>query len=350
MSEPSTRAGAGALQVAVLAPRARDAAVLAEALEHWGEAARPVEDIAALVEALERGEAEAALLTGEALTGAAVEALRDWTGARPAWDRLPVTVLAGGRGNTPDALARIAEALPQVELLVLQRPLREAELASAIRSMRRSRERQYALRDHLERQDRLRRELNHRVKNILATVQAVYMLSSRHAANEAAFHETYRTRLEAMARLHDVLFAGEYGAAPLQDVMRSVLAPYGAGTPDGAVEIDGDAIAASPDAAQSLGLVVHELVTNAAKYGALSDPAGRARLSWRAEGSEFVLDWAEQGGPPAAEPASTGYGTRFVDATVKQMDGTIERRFEETGLWVRIRLALALLGTQRKGR
>ena len=326
------------LRLAILTLARSDADALGRALDRWGIATEHVTNDADLVAALADGRADFAVITGEALTERGVQSLRLHTERRPAWDMVPLVVLVEGRGNTPDTLLRLQKELPQTKLLVLQRPLREAELASALMTMRIARERQYALRDHIAQQEELRRELNHRVKNILSTVQAVYRLSTRHATEAEAFHATYSTRLNAMARLHDVLFTGDYGATSLREALMAILAPYGAGAADGPVSLVGSDIVVSADMAQNLGLIVHELATNAAKYGALSRPAGRVSLEWWPTDRSLELEWREGGGPAVGEPRAKGYGTRFIDATIRQMRGSVERRFGSEGLVVRFRL------------
>ena len=334
-------AGGDGLRLAVLTPARSDGDALVRALDRWGIPTERVRGDSDLVTALVDGRADLAVLTGEALTERCVKALRLHTEQRPAWDMVPLIVLVDGRSNTPDTLLRLQKELPQTKLLVLQRPLREAELASALTTMRIARERQYALRDHIAQQEELRRELNHRVKNILSTVQAVYRLSTRHAADAEAFHATYATRLSAMARLHDVLFSGDYGAVSLREALAATLSPYGMDTTDGPVTLTGSDVVVSADAAQNLGLIVHELATNAAKYGALSRPTGRVSLTWQITDRELELRWRENGGPSTAEPRTRGYGTRFIDATIQQMRGSVERRFEGDGLVVRFGLPSA---------
>ena len=82
-----------------------------------------------------------------------------------------------------------------------------------------------------------------------------------------------------------------------------------------------------------LALLIHELTTNAAKYGALSSPSGRVRVAWNVAASRLALEWTEAGGPPAAEPARTGFGSTLLRSGVRQFQGTIERRFDPTGLY-----------------
>ena len=202
---------------------------------------------------------------------------------------------------------------------MLQRPVRLSELGSAVETMRQSRLRQHALRDYVERQETLRRELNHRVKNVLATVQALHALTVVGAADLDAFSESFEGRLEAMAGVHQVLHDNDYGASELASIVDVILAPYrGAG----GVEVDGERTPLEPEVAQGLALVLHELATNASKYGALSGPGGRVRLSWGVADGRFEAVWTERDGPAVAPPGHVGYGTRFIEATMQGYGGT----------------------------
>jgi two-component sensor histidine kinase len=135
----------------------------------------------------------------------------------------------------------------------------------------------------LRQQKLLLDELNHRVKNNLATVQAIAQQTARHAPDLPAFRKTFESRLIALARTHDVLTAGAWESADLRALLQGELAMYG----DNRTRLDGPSVALSSRQALSLGLVVHELATNAAKYGALSNPeSGCVRVNWRVEAAE----------------------------------------------------------------
>ena len=158
----------------------------------------------------------------------------------------------------------------------------------------------------------------------------------------------------ALARAHSLLAEGGWSGADLRAVAERELAPYAAPSPGtarpeaGAVSLDGPPVPLAPVAVQPLAMVLHELATNAAKHGALCAPGGRVEVRWRlgrrvGEDGLFLLRWAETGGPPVAgAPARRGFGTRVVEATVRgQLGGTVERRWEATGLVVEVAVPLA---------
>ncbi|MEH3144007.1 MAG: PAS domain S-box protein [Methylobacterium frigidaeris] len=162
-----------------------------------------------------------------------------------------------------------------------------------------------------ERQDLLNHELSHRLKNTLAVVQSIAGQTLRPVAERGPV-EAFEQRILALARAHDVLLQDAWAPASLLTVVASVLGPHAA--MDRFV-LSGAEIALAPSAVLSLSLLLHELATNAAKYGALSVEGGHVDLSWAVlDGDEKVLElgWRECGGPPAVEPARRGFGTRLI--------------------------------------
>ncbi|MDZ4371245.1 MAG: PAS domain-containing protein [Phenylobacterium sp.] len=180
-------------------------------------------------------------------------------------------------------------------------------------------------------------ELNHRVKNTLATVQAIARQTARATPDPMAFREAFEARLLALSSTHNLLTAAGWVSAGLADVLRSELSPYG----EGRFQLSGEAVALSPGEAVALGLVFHELATNAAKYGALSAPDGRIEVAWAVEGAQLLLSWREFGGPPVTAPSRRGFGSRLIERSLDgQMGGRAALEFAETGLICRIRLPL----------
>jgi PAS domain S-box-containing protein len=191
----------------------------------------------------------------------------------------------------------------------------------------------------MERLELLMRELDHRAKNALAVVQAAVRLTSK--ADPQGFAEAIEGRVAALARAHALLAQGRWSGARLRMMMESELAGFlPAGTAQGAaaphVVLDGPELSLSPAATQSLSMAVHELATNATKHGALSVPGGELRVTWRIEqpGGTLHLRWEERGGPPVtAPPSRRGFGSRVIEATMRnQLGGTMERHWEEAGL------------------
>ena len=177
-------------------------------------------------------------------------------------------------------------------------------------------------------------ELNHRVKNLFAVVRALVT-----QGNGARSAEDYRLvllgRMDALARTHDLLFESHWRGAELRS-LAAALQPFGGARAE-AIEIDGAPVALSARQALSLSLVLHELATNAAKYGALSVPHGRVRLSWEIEpaerGRRVRLRWQEHGGPPVTAPEAAGFGTQLIRRTFGyELDGTADLTFESEGL------------------
>ena len=178
------------------------------------------------------------------------------------------------------------------------------------------------------RQQLLINELNHRVKNTLATVQSIASQTLRNAASLPDAKEAFEARLMALARAHDVLTRESWEGASLRDIVGQALEPY-AGQGKQAFQVDGPEVRLSPRKALALALALQELATNAAKYGALSTTTGCVRISWAlAEGGEQTrlrLRWEEAGGPPVAEPTRRGFGTRLLERGLAQdLGGTVE--------------------------
>lgn len=158
-------------------------------------------------------------------------------------------------------------------------------------------------------------ELNHRVKNTLATVQSIFLQTLRDEAISDHARDGVMSRLMALSRSHDLLTERNWASAPLRDVAHRALAPFGA-TEDasGRVSIAGDEFTLHPRPALAIAMGLHELATNAVKYGALSIEGGSVDLSWKLiPGGMLRLKWAERGGPSVAEPRRSGFGRRLIE-------------------------------------
>lgn len=166
------------------------------------------------------------------------------------------------------------------------------------------------------RQSLLINELNHRVKNTLATVQSLVQQTLRNAPDPLAFQADLMGRLIALSRTHELLTQSSWEGAFLNDVLDVELAPYGGGG-EPRYELKGPRVYLPSQAVLSLGLVSHELATNAAKYGAFSSPEGRVRISWSRDNSELRIEWVEQGGPPVTTPTRRGFGSRLIERSIR---------------------------------
>jgi two-component sensor histidine kinase len=157
-------------------------------------------------------------------------------------------------------------------------------------------------------------ELNHRVKNTLATVQALAMQTLRNTERSADARELFESRLTALSRAHDVLTVESWEGAELRQVALRALEPFA--SKDERVSVDGPDVWLIPKKALAIAMTLHELATNATKYGALSNDAGAVRVSWVVApfdgAGELELTWMEQGGPPVSLPTRKGFGTRLI--------------------------------------
>jgi PAS domain S-box-containing protein len=197
-----------------------------------------------------------------------------------------------------------------------------------------------------DRRDLLTKEVNHRARNTLAIVQAILRLTR--AEDAAGYARLIEGRIAALARAQSLLAAERWTGAPLGTLLSEELAPFG-GAEEGAATgarfgLEGPPLRLRAEVVQPLGMVVHELATNAAKHGALSTPAGRVAVSWEADEQSGLLRirWAETGGPAPVFPQSRGVGSRVIEATVTgQLGGSVERRWPEAGLVCDIALPLA---------
>jgi two-component sensor histidine kinase len=194
-----------------------------------------------------------------------------------------------------------------------------------------------------ERQELLLNELNHRVKNTLATVQSLARQSLRGAASPDLASQTLEARLMALSQTHNLLTQRHWQGAALGDVLAAELAPYMEGARP-RVRLQGPPVNLPPQAALALGMTFHELATNAAKYGALSMPEGEVAITWEADRGESPrvrLCWVESGGPPVEEPTRRGFGSRLIERGVRnELGGVLRLEFRREGLRCEIELPL----------
>jgi two-component sensor histidine kinase/CHASE1-domain containing sensor protein len=192
--------------------------------------------------------------------------------------------------------------------------------------------------------DSLTRELNHRVKNTLANVLSIAALTRRRSHDIDDFNESLTERIRALSATHDLLSQTDWSNAPLGEIVRSELAPY---MDDHAshVQMSGPEIKLAPNDAMSLGLAIHELATNAAKYGALSTPAGRVHVHWRLKTPEVAeIDWREEGGPVVSEPTKRGFGRDLIEKIVAhELKSKVDLRFLPGGVECRLQVPVRLL-------
>jgi PAS domain S-box-containing protein len=181
-------------------------------------------------------------------------------------------------------------------------------------------------------------ELNHRVKNTLATVQAIATQTLRHSKNPAGFADNFSGRIQALARAHSLLSEATWQGAKLAELIQDQLR---LGTIDEArLTASGPEVRLPPQLALHVALILHELGTNANKYGALSAATGRIAVNWTVEDGVLSLSWAENGGPPVKAPTKRGFGTTLIEQSVKGEGGSAHASFRADGITWEITLPL----------
>jgi PAS domain S-box-containing protein len=192
-------------------------------------------------------------------------------------------------------------------------------------------------RKHAEqRQNLLAREVDHRAKNALALAQSIVRLTR--GENVKAYVRAVEGRISALARVHTVLSLSSWQGAKIRKLVDEELAPYAMGDQ---VSLCGSEVQLQPATAQTLALALHELVTNSAKYGALSTLSGRPSINWEIAADSLLLAWEERGGPQVQKPTSSGFGTRSVIASIEsQLGGKAEFDWRSEGLICRLLVPL----------
>lgn len=181
-------------------------------------------------------------------------------------------------------------------------------------------------------QDMLIAELNHRVRNILALIRGLISQTRGSAETTEGFIETLDARVQSLARAHDQITSDRWGPAPLMDLIKTESDAY-LGAKRDRVRLHGVNVLIRPAAFTTLALVFHELITNAAKYGALSN-SGTVVIDWRlADDGDLLVDWAEQGGPDVAPPTRRGFGSTIIERSIPyDLGGTVAMDYRASGL------------------
>jgi PAS domain S-box-containing protein len=169
-----------------------------------------------------------------------------------------------------------------------------------------------------ERQALLAREVDHRAKNAMAIVQSIVKLTK--ADSIADYAVVVEGRIKALSRAHAILSASRWEGAELTKLVDEEIAPYRSDHAD-RIHVSGPKVVLDPTTAQTLALALHELATNAAKYGALSQASGALELTWQLQPEAIVINWRETGGPPTHQPLKLGFGTRIISSSIERQLG-----------------------------
>lgn len=194
-----------------------------------------------------------------------------------------------------------------------------------------------------ERRILLLNELNHRVKNTLASVQLIARQSLRPGRSIGEMAEAFNTRLLALSESHNILTHENWEGAGLRKVVDGALRPFRSKA-DGRIETSGSNVRLPPRAVLGLSMALHELATNAAKYGALSGDHGKVAISWkvrRGEVDRLYVEWVETGGPPVSPPTSPGFGVRLLTrGLTHEMNCSVDLEFEHAGVVCRLAIPM----------
>jgi PAS domain S-box-containing protein len=176
----------------------------------------------------------------------------------------------------------------------------------------------------------LMREADHRAKNLLSLVQAIARQTT--ARDGDAFIDRFTERLQALAANQDLLVRHKWQGIDMEDLVRTQLAPF-ADLIGPRIAVGGPQLHLNAAAAQALGLALHELATNASKYGALSTNAGHVHVGWRSDGDAFAMSWTERNGPPVRPPKHRGFGSTVIESMAKlAVDGEVQLDYALSGL------------------
>src|SRR5215213_5555356 len=330
--------------ILILAPSGRDGAVAATILGEVGLVSTVCPDLDALVSGLDR--AGGAIVTEKALLHSDRKGLASWIRQQPPWSDFPFVLLTSRGGHADTGLTELLG-----NVTVLERPFHPSVLVNAVRCATRARQRQREAEAYLlerkrseEHQALLIRELQHRVKNTLATVQALLRATSRSASTVEDFRRVFEARVLSLSRTHNLLVETTWRTAVLRNVLHGELGPYDdrAGT---RVLLSGPAVELSAELALPIGMAIHELTTNAAKYGAFSTPRGWLEVEWDVRGTDgsrrLELWWAEHDGPLVEPPSRKGFGSNLIQRLLTtQCRAEIDFDFDRLGLRLRMSVPL----------
>jgi two-component sensor histidine kinase len=321
--------------VTILVPTGKDGPAVSNILAKMGIGSQAAANLEDLVRTLD--DAGGAIIAEQVLLQPSSGVLADWAKQQPPWSDFPFIVLIDRNGASDE---RLSQMLGNVTLL--ERPLRPGTLVSAVRSALRARRRQREAQAYLEerkqtaaRQTLLIRELHHRVKNTLATVQALVGATVRSTTTVEEFYRAFSARVVSLANTHSLLTEDYWQTASLREMLTNELGPYDDDA--GRVVLNGPLVELSSDLAVPTGMAIHELTTNAAKFGALSVPTGRVEVAWNIERQDnsrkLRLEWVERGGPPVEPPQRKGFGSTLLQRVLTaQAQAEIHIDFEKAGL------------------
>jgi two-component sensor histidine kinase len=275
------------------------------------------------------------IITHEALSKPVIATIGEHVAAQPDWSEVPILVLLEKAAPVTQIRSQLERVWPGARLLFHTRPIARLELVNSIQTNLLVRLRQKQVRNAIEREVELRHELNHRIKNILASVTSIFNMTRRGASTVEELATDFTGRLHALSNVHTAVFEAGGDEVSLSSVIAVTVAPYNG---DGLtrINVEGSDVLINRTSATTIALCLHELTTNAIKYGALSHKNGSVHIVWAISddaSSMFSLSWVETGGPEVVEPRRRGYGTKYVRSALASLLGTTPViTFDQAGL------------------
>ena len=263
------------------------------------------------------------IITHEALSKPVIATIGEHVAAQPDWSEVPILVLLEKAAPVTQIRSQLERFWPGARLLFHTRPIARLELVNSIQTNLLVRLRQKQVRDAIEREVELRHELNHRIKNILASVTSIFNMTRRGASTVEELATDFTGRLHALSNVHTAVFEAGGDEVSLSSVIALTVAPYNG---DGLtrINVEGPDVLINRTSATTIALCLHELTTNAIKYGALSQKNGSIHIVWAISEDEtpmFSLSWVETGGPKFVQPSRQGYGTKYVRSALASLMG-----------------------------
>jgi len=300
------------------------------------------------------------ILTEEALGQETIDQLRGWAASQPNWSAPPILILINDPAQPPKSLSHLLgdDGYLRLSIVLLPRPVAPEFLHNAIRTSLKSRQRQKLVsrqievleqnRQHIE---MLAHEIQHRSKNSLVRLQSILRQTWRNASSPEEFIERFEERLMALARGQDLLTHQNWRSIKLHELISTEIAAI-AEPGEHRLDAQGPSLSLTSNAGLALHLVLHELTTNASKYGALSVKGGKVQVRWqtRHDDDEDYLHiyWKELGGPPVDQPKKSGFGSRLINLAVERdLNGKADVAFEADGF--RCELAIPARHIQMQG-
>jgi len=330
--------------IAIFAPLAADANAISGLVESIGQKAEVCDNAEGFARILGTHPL-CAVLTEEALRLDVSGIISDHADEAPLWSSIPLILAISDPDRPSRATREIIEQASLVTLVVLKRPLRPQTFISVCKTQIELRERQFqaaALLDELAEAEHYQKflldELQHRTGNMLAILQATVSLASPREGDVEGFRKDLVARIQAIAKAHGRMQSGYRGEEDIQAIISEHVAPFS--TAEGQITTDGPSLTLGERQAFDLALIMHELATNAAKYGALSTNKGTVEVTWKQRDAQFCIDWREKDGPAVVPPEKTSFGARMITGLAKQHGGRSELIFEEAGLRATIQMSL----------